>query len=438
MKRKIFDWKFTAALMTVVLFAVTGLQIVVSAQTGGLRREEGMIFSQGTYLDFTAGAAIAANEMVYLDSAGKVQKAPTSGQTTTIIGVARNACANAATNCAIQITGLATAIADGTVAINDTIGAPTSTAGRAKTITATIADSRLILGVAQSAASAGETFSLLLTRKGAGIAGTSGGVPYYSSASTIASSAALTANSPVLGGGAGAAPTTVAGITSDGTSKITLGVAGTSVGSVDFKNATSGTVTLAPVTGALGTVTLSLPATTDTLVGKTTTDTLTNKTLTAPVIGAATGTSLDLTGSLNVGVAGTGVGSVVFENATSGTITKSPVTGALGTIAQSVPAVAGTEVMQLGTTVTLTNVDLDTTDNSIAAHVCEDQSVTATGLTATDNIAWIMTTSDLAVTFNVQLHTPGTDTIVARVCNNSAAGADPGAVADFRIMRLMP
>lgn len=38
------------------------------------------------------------------------------------------------------------------------------------------------------------------------VAGTSGGVPYFASGSTWASSAALTANLPVIGGGAGAAP----------------------------------------------------------------------------------------------------------------------------------------------------------------------------------------------------------------------------------------
>jgi hypothetical protein len=37
--------------------------------------------------------------------------------------------------------------------------------------------------------------------------GTSGGVPYFSASNTMASSAALTANLPVIGGGAGAAPT---------------------------------------------------------------------------------------------------------------------------------------------------------------------------------------------------------------------------------------
>lgn len=94
------------------------------------------------------------------------------------------------------------------------------------------------------------------------VAGTviSGGIPYFSSTTVETSSALLTANSPVLGGGAGAAPKTVAGITSDGASKITLGVAGTSVGAVIFNNATSGAITLQAVTGALGTVTISLPA----------------------------------------------------------------------------------------------------------------------------------------------------------------------------------
>jgi len=99
--------------------------------------------------------------------------------------------------------------------------------------------------------------------------GTSGGVPYFNATTTMASSAALTSNALVLGGGAGAAPKTAAGFTTDGTSALTLGVAGASVGSVAFKNATSGTITLAPTTGALGTVTLTAPARTATLATNT-------------------------------------------------------------------------------------------------------------------------------------------------------------------------
>jgi hypothetical protein len=58
----------------------------------------------------------------------------------------------------------------------------------------------------------------------------------------------------------------LAGANFDGpvTAKVgaTVGVAGTSVGTIAFKNATSGTITLQPTTGALGTVTATLPANT--------------------------------------------------------------------------------------------------------------------------------------------------------------------------------
>lgn len=75
----------------------------------------------------------------------------------------------------------------------------------------------------------------------------------------VTSAASLTLNALVLGGGSQASKT-VAGITTDGTSVLTLGVAGTSVGGVVFNNATSGSITVNPVTGVLGAVTLSLPA----------------------------------------------------------------------------------------------------------------------------------------------------------------------------------
>lgn len=74
---------------------------------------------------------------------------------------------------------------------------------------------------------------------------------------------ALTSNSVVLGAGTNDVKV-VSGIITDGTSQLTLGVAGTSVGAVNFKNATSGTITVQPTTGALGTVTLTLPATSGT------------------------------------------------------------------------------------------------------------------------------------------------------------------------------
>jgi len=74
------------------------------------------------------------------------------------------------------------------------------------------------------------------------IAGTSGGIPYFSSGTTWASSGALAANALVIGGGAGAAPST----TTTGTGVLTaLGVAAngsggfvTNIGSVTLTNKT--------------------------------------------------------------------------------------------------------------------------------------------------------------------------------------------------------
>jgi hypothetical protein len=89
---------------------------------------------------------------------------------------------------------------------------------------------------------------------------TSGGVIYASSTAAVASSALLAANAPVLGGGAGTAPATVAGITSDGTAKLILGVNTTTIGTVKMFGNTSGDFTLTP-TAVAGTASVgTLPA----------------------------------------------------------------------------------------------------------------------------------------------------------------------------------
>ncbi len=62
-----------------------------------------------------------------------------------------------------------------------------------------------IFGVTGSPVTTSGTLGLTTT-------GTSGGIPYFSSSSQLASSAALTANRLVLGGGAGAAPTVAASL----------------------------------------------------------------------------------------------------------------------------------------------------------------------------------------------------------------------------------
>jgi hypothetical protein len=66
------------------------------------------------------------------------------------------------------------------------------------------------------------------------------------------------------------------------------------VASLGFSGSTSGTTTV-QATAVAGATTLTLPAATDTLVGKATTDILTNKTLTSPSISSATISSPTIT-----------------------------------------------------------------------------------------------------------------------------------------------
>lgn len=84
----------------------------------------------------------------------------------------------------------------------------------------------------------------------------------------------------------------------------TLGIAGSTVGTLSFANATSGSVQLSPATGALGSSVITMPATTGTMtvLGNTVTGSgsivlATSPSLTTPALGVATGTSLALGGA---------------------------------------------------------------------------------------------------------------------------------------------
>ena len=98
------------------------------------------------------------------------------------------------------------------------------------------------------------------------VAGTSGGVPYFSSPTTWATSAALAANAIVLGGGAGAAPAT----TTTGTGVVTaLGVNTGSAGAFVVNGGALGTPSSGTVTYLTGTASININGT----VGATTAST---------------------------------------------------------------------------------------------------------------------------------------------------------------------
>lgn len=132
------------------------------------------------------------------------------------------------------------------------------------------------------------------------VAGTSGGIPYFSSASTWATSAALAANALVIGGGAGAAPST----TTTGTGVLTaLGVNTGSAGAFVVNGGALGTPSSGTVTNLTGTASININGT----VGATTPNTGAFTTLSASGVatfsaGSAAAPAITTSGDTNNGI----------------------------------------------------------------------------------------------------------------------------------------
>jgi hypothetical protein len=76
------------------------------------------------------------------------------------------------------------------------------------------------------------------------VTGKACGIPGFTSTTTEASSALLTANSRILGGGAGATPSTATFLTTNGANQFNVGVVGSGSGCIGLAGTTSGTSTI--------------------------------------------------------------------------------------------------------------------------------------------------------------------------------------------------
>lgn len=166
------------------------------------------------------------------------------------------------------------------------------------------------------------------------VAGTQGGIVYFTSGSGWGSTGSLSLGGLIVGGGT-SIPTALAAVasgrvlTSAGTltnpaysSTITLGASGT-LGTITLGNATSGTILITPPTGALGTVTLTLPSTTTILAGLSPSQTFTStNTFSSPTASTSTTSgAVVITGGLGVG-GNAYVGGVINLPATTATAGK--------------------------------------------------------------------------------------------------------------------
>lgn len=170
------------------------------------------------------------------------------------------------------------------------------------------------------------------------VAGTSGGIPYFDSASSWATSAALGSNQIMVGGGAGAAPSTI----TTGTGVVTaLGVNTGSSGAFVVNGGALGTPSSGTVTNLTGTASININGT----VGATTPTTGAFTTVSASGVitsTVATGTapftvaSTTQVANLNAATAGAATNTAITANSTNATNYLTFVSATTGNLGQLV------------------------------------------------------------------------------------------------------
>jgi hypothetical protein len=232
------------------------------------------------------------------------------------------------------------------------------------------------------------------------VAGTSGGIPYFSSASTWASSAALAANALVVGGGAGTAPSTV----TTGANVLTaLGVNIGSAGSVVVNGGALGT----PSSGAVATTLLTgtLQAAQEPAHTGDATNTAGSLALTVGSIGGKTvslGGTFTMSGSYNFTGTLTGATGITFP--TSGTLaTTANINTALPS-ATSIQLYGGTgsagvaQAITLGTNLSISGTTLNASGGGSTAPVSQVRQTVQSGPGAGAPTLFPATSASLSLT----------------------------------------
>jgi hypothetical protein len=204
----------------------------------------------------TSASVVSANG--FAGSVATATTTPAITLSTTVTGVLKGngtaiSAATAGTDYQAPITLTTTGTSGAATFVGNTLNIPQYTGGGGSGTVTSVAQSFTggLISVSGSPITSSGTLALT-------VAGTSGGIPYFSGASTWATSALLAANALMVGGGAGLAPATV----TTGTGVVTaLGVNTGSAGAFVVNGGALGTPSSGTVTNLTGTASININGT---------------------------------------------------------------------------------------------------------------------------------------------------------------------------------